>query len=212
VDLDQGAMSIVNPLTAMAFLELAREGQHETILQTAAASALGQMVNRLFERQGFQVINVVRREAQVELLKGEGARVILNSSDPQFDQQLKETCRQFQPRLAFDAVAGPLTMRLLEAMPRHSKVTVFGGLSYKAAEADPRQLIFQDKSIDGFWLTPWLGRKNVIQRLLIWRRAQHLITSDLKCEVRLRYPLEKVREAIEEYQRQMTGGKILLIP
>lgn len=212
VSLEQGSMSAVNPLTAMAFLDLAKEGKHKAIVQTAAASALGQMVNRLFQKEGIQVINIVRREAQVELLKKQGVEIVLNSSDSHFEKELSDTCQKHQTHLAFDAVAGPLTMQVLEAMPSHSKVTVYGGLSYEAAQADPGQLIFQGKSIDGFWLTSWLGKKNFIQSLKFWQRAQKLLASDLKSEIRVQYPFSDAQKAVKEYQRQMTDGKILLIP
>src|SRR5262245_6746813 len=210
VSLEQGAMSVVNPLTAMAFLTLAKEGRHKVIVQTAAASALGQMVNRLCKSEGVQIINIVRREAQMELLKEQGVEIVLNSTDTNFSQHLRDICQQYQSRIAFDAVAGPLTSQLLQAMPSHSKVIVYGGLSYEAAQADPGQLIFEGKSIEGFWLTTWLSKKNFLQRLAIWQRAQKLIMTDLKSEIRKQYPLNEVQNAIKEYRSQMTGGKILL--
>ena len=77
VSLEQGAMSVVNPLTALAFLTLAKEGRHKVIVQTAAASALGQMVNRLCKSEGIQSINIVRRDAQKELLKEQGAEILM---------------------------------------------------------------------------------------------------------------------------------------
>jgi len=212
VSLEQGAMSVVNPLTAIAMVEIARTGGHQAIVLTAAASALGQMVNRLGQSEGVQVVNIVRRDEQVSLLKELGARVVLNSSEPDFGRQLRDTCRQHGIRLAFDAVAGPLTLQLLEAMPRHSKVTVFGGLSYEAVQAHPGHLIFQDKAIDGFWLTTWLARKSFVRLLLLWRRAQKLLSAELRSEIRTRRPLHDAKEAIEGYQNNMTGGKVLLIP
>ncbi len=212
VSLEQGAMSAINPLTASAFLEIVKKGGHQAIVLTAAASALGQMVNRLGRSQGIRIINVVRRSAQVEFLEQRGATIVLNSNDKDFVPKLREVCQRYEARLAFDAVAGPLTGQLLEALPRHGKVTVYGGLSWEAAQAGPDQLIFQDKSLDGFWLGPWLARKNLIQILMIWRRAQRLLGSELESEIRARYPLREAQTAVREYQRQMTGGKILLRP
>jgi NADPH:quinone reductase-like Zn-dependent oxidoreductase len=106
VSLEQGAMSMINPLTASAFIEIAKKGGHKAIVLTAAASALGQMVNRLGRSEGVQVINVVRRDAQVEFLKQQGATIVLNSSEADFDQQLHDACHQTEAHLAFDAVAG----------------------------------------------------------------------------------------------------------
>lgn len=212
VSLEQGAMSVVNPLTAMSFLELSKEGKHGAIVQTAAASALGQMVNRLFRIEGIHVINIVRRSQQVELLKKQGAEIVINSNDSDFDQQLSAACQRYQANLAFDAVSGSLTSKVLDAMPKNSKVLVYGGLSYEPAQADPGQLIFSNKSIEGFWLTNWLGKKNLLQIMLMWKKAQRLIQTDLASNVRKQYPLQDVQIAIEEYKNQMTGGKILLKP
>ncbi len=212
VSLEQGAMSVVNPLTAIALLTLAKEGRHKAIVQTAAAGALGQMINRLCKSEGIPLINVVRRAAQKELLERQGAEIVLDSTEPNFSQHLCDVCGQYQAHLALDAVAGPMTIQLLKAMPPHSKVIVYGGLSYEPIQAEVGQFIFEGKSIEGFWLITWMSKKNFLQSLGIWRRAQKLMMTDLKSEIRRQYPLNEVQQAIEEYQNQMTGGKILLNP
>ena len=212
VSLEQGATSVINPLTASAFIEIAKKGGHKAIVLTAAASTLGNMVNRLASGDGIRVINVVRRDAQVELLRQRGASIVVNSCDSDFDEALRDACHRCDARLAFDAVAGDLTGRVLGAMPPHGKVTVFGGLSFEAVQATPGHLIFENKSVDGFWLGPFLASKNLLQIMLIWRRAQKLLATDLKSDIRAEYPLSDAREAVEEYLSQMTGGKILLRP
>jgi NADPH:quinone reductase len=212
VSLEQGAMSVVNPLTALAFLALAKEGRHKAIVQTAAASALGQMVNRLCKNEGIQAINIVRRAAQKETLKEQGAEIVLDSTEAGFSQHLCEVCQQYRSRIAFDAVAGPLSGQLLKAMPSNSKVIVYGALSYEPVQAEPGQFIFEGKSIEGFWLTRWISKKNFLQSLAFWQRAQKLMMTDLKSEIRKQYPLSEVQNAIKEYQSQMTGGKVLLRP
>jgi NADPH2:quinone reductase len=192
VSLEQGAMSVINPLTA---------------------SALGQMVNRLGRSEGVQVINVVRRDAQVELLNAQGATVVLNSSDVDFNRHLHDACHQYDAHLAFDAVAGPMTGQLLKALPENSTVTVYSCLSHKAPQTNVDQIIFHGKTITGFWLGPWLySNKNLLQILMLWRRSQKLIDTDLKSEIRARYPFQEARKAVQEYTNQMTGGKILLTP
>ncbi len=212
VSLEQGSMSAVNPLTAIAFLELIRAGRHKAIVQTAAASALGQMVIRLSRNEGVHVINIVRRDAQAEFLKGLGATTVLNSDAGDFGQQLRDACRQYGARLAFDAVAGSLTQQLLDALPKGGRVTVYGGLSRQPAHASPEQLIFGNKVVDGFWLVPWLDRMNPVQILMVWRRAQKLLTTDLQTAIRARYSFKDVKEAVTKYVGQMTGGKVLLVP
>ncbi|MCD4685840.1 MAG: zinc-binding dehydrogenase [Anaerolineae bacterium] len=212
VDLEQGAMSVVNPLTAIALLQTAQQGGHHTIIHTAAASALGHMILRLSTRMGIRVIHIVRRDAQVALLRDQGAEFVLNSSDTDFDAQLRELCQQYKARLAFDAVAGPLTGRMLAAMPSHSTVTVYGGLSNEPAQASGASLIFRDQTINGFWLTKWFGKRNILQNLRAWRQAQQLLGDDLKTTIRARYRLQDAPQALEDYKAQMTGGKVLFTP
>lgn len=212
VDLEQGAVSIINPLTASAFLDIAKKGGHQAIVLTAAASSLGQMVNRLGRSGGVQIINVVRREAQVDLLKAQGASVVLNSSEPDFDQRLYEACHRSDVHLAFDAVGGAMTGQLLDALPNNSKVTLFSCLSKEAPKTGHDHLIFEGKSVDGFWLGPWMSGKNLVQIQRLWRRAQRLMANELSSEIRARYPFEEAQQAVKDYVGQMTGGKILLGP
>jgi len=212
VSLEQGATSVINPLAASAFIEIAKKGGHKAIVLSAAASSVGRMVNRLASGERIEVINVVRRDAQVELLLQQGASIVLNSSDSGFDEALRDTCHQHDAHLAFDAVAGELTARLLRALPSDSKVTVFGVLSFEPPQVAPDQLIFENKSVDGFWLGPFISKKNLVQTMLMWRRAQKLISTDLRSDIRAEYPLEEAPSAVQEYVSQMTGGKLLLRP
>jgi NADPH:quinone reductase len=212
VSLEQGATSVINPLAASAFIEIAKKGGHKAIVLSAAASSLGRMVNRLASGEGIEVINVVRRDAQVELLRQQGASIVLNSSDSGFDEALRDACHQHDAHLAYDAVAGELTARLLRALPSDSKVTVFGALSFEPPQVAPDQLIFENKSVDGFWLGPFISSRNLVQTMLMWRRAQKLLSTDLRSDIRAEYPLEDAPRAVQEYVSQMTSGKLLLRP
>ncbi|MEX0289371.1 MAG: zinc-binding dehydrogenase [Flavobacteriaceae bacterium] len=210
LSLEQGAMSIVNPLTASAFVAIAKEGGHRSIALTAAASSLGQMVNRLGRSEGIQIINVVRREAQVDLLKAQGAEIVLNSNEPGFEEAIYDACYEHDNHLAFDAVAGPMTGQLLKAMPPNSKVTLYSALSQQAVQASPGTMIFENKTIDSFWLGPHISKQGIMKTMRLWKRAQQQIPGLLKSEIRKIYPLNEVKEAIQDYRSQMTGGKILL--
>jgi NADPH:quinone reductase-like Zn-dependent oxidoreductase len=148
----------------------------------------------------------------VEWLKEQGATIVLNSSEADFEQQLHDACHQAEAHLAFDAVAGPMTRQLLDALPERSKVIVYSCLSYEGPQAGADHFIFEGKAIDGFWLGPWINDMNLIQILMMWRRAQKLMSTDLRSEVRVRYPFEEAEQAVKDYLSQMTGGKVLLTP
>lgn len=212
VSLEQGAMAVVNPLTAVALIDIAKKAGHKTVINTAAASALGLMLYRLGRQERIEVVGIVRRPAQVDQLKQQGMAHVLDSSDPDFARRLHELCHQQKIRLAFDAIAGDSPQAMLDAMPPHSRVTVYGGLSQQPVQVNAMTLIFEDKQVDGFWLTTWVGQKNLLQNFLIWRRAQKLMLATLKTEVRGRYPLSQAQQAVCDYEGQMTGGKVLLVP
>ena len=209
VDTEQAAAMIVNPFTAWALMERAREGG---VVQTAAASALGRMVNKLALRRGVELVNVVRRDEQAELLRSEGARHVLNSNAEEFEERLNELCKRLDVRLGLDAVAGELTGKLLRSMRKGGTVVVYGALSMGACQADPRSLIFEGKSVEGFWLSEWLKSQSVLTKFLTSRGVQSLLQNELKTEVRARLPLEDAAEGLRSYEREMTGGKVLLVP
>src|SRR5690606_23611428 len=77
--IELGAASFVNPLTALGFVETMRAEGFSALVHTAAASNLGQMLVKLCAEDGIPLVNIVRSEAQVELLKGVGAEHVVNS-------------------------------------------------------------------------------------------------------------------------------------
>lgn len=212
VSLEQGAMTFVNPFTAWALIDIAKRGEHRVILHTAAASQLGRMMIRIGQRRGVEIVNIVRRPEQVALLGSLGAKIVLNSSEPGFDDQLKKVCREMKVRLAFDAVAGEMTGRVLQAMPSRSRVTVYGALSVEGCLLHPGDFIFRGKSIDGFYLPNWLYRQSLVSQLLTAYRVQRLLTTDLQSTVYARVPITDGVKGIETYTANMTGGKVLLVP
>jgi NADPH2:quinone reductase len=208
---EQGCMRIVNPYTAWAHLSIARQYGAHTIVETAAASALVRMVNRLAQRRGVQVINIVRRDAQMETLRRLGAEHILNSEAPGFDEQLRDVCRKLDVRLAFDAVAGAMPARLLNAMPPEARVVVYGGLTAEMIGVDPGDLIFNQRRIEGFYLTRWIARQRPLAVLAMQRKLYQL--GDLThAAIQARVPLEDAQRAIATYQANMSAGKVLLMP
>jgi len=212
VDLEPAAMMLVNPFTAWALVDEAQHGNHRAIVQTAAASALGRMIIRLARDRNIPVINVVRRPEQIALLRGLGAQHVLDSNSAGFDEILRNHCRELGATIAFDAVAGEMSGRIQRAQPKRSRLVIYGALSLEAAQIDPGVLIFEGKSVDGFWLSGWLAKLSLFSRARIAGQVQKLLASELKTEVRARYPLDQAPRALQEYSAEMTSGKILLVP
>lgn len=212
VDLEQAAMMLVNPLSAWALVDIARRGHHRALIQTAAASALGKMVVRLGHRFSLPVINVVRRIEQADELRALGAEHVVVSTDAHFDRQLTLLAGRLRATLALEAVSGDLTRRVLDAMPRGSQVLIYGALSLEAAQLNPAALIFGGKRVAGFWLTDWLRDMSLWERFRVARQVQRMLVGDLQTRVQARVPLEAGAEALEQYARTMSAGKVLFVP
>jgi NADPH:quinone reductase-like Zn-dependent oxidoreductase len=182
------------------------------VINTAAAGALGRMVDRVLRAEGLEVINVVRRPDQAQSLTESGAEIVLDSSSDEFDSELRQRCRDSDVRPAFDAVGGVLTRHLLTAMPPGSTVMVYRGLAEQPSQDNIGDLVFHGKTVTGFWLTRWLPEKNPVQSLRLWKKVQRLIGAELGSEIRDTYPLESVGDAVSSYQAAMSSGKVLIIP
>ena len=211
VSLEQGTMLLVNPLSALAILEIAQRGKHRAIVSTAAASALGGMILRLGKRHNIPVIHVVRRPAQVEWIRGLGGEHVLNSSEAGFLEQLRTLAQKYQATLLLDAISGRMTQQLAEAAPFGSTILLYSRLSEEECIIDARTALIKNLHFDGWFLANWLGEKNLLQILQLSRQAQSLLGTDLGSPVHKRFPLAAAQKGLEMYVSDMSAGKILLV-
>lgn len=209
---EQGAMFLVNPLTAVAFFDIARQGGHKAIVNTAAASSLGRIIERLGKKNHVTVIHVVRNGEQRSILMDQGTGHVLDSSDDGFAGDLRTLSHKLAATLVFDAVGGRLTRVLMESVPSGSSVIVYGNLSGEHPETDHRSLIMESKKLAGFYLADWLKEKGILTSVRSIIRARHLLNTGMTMTVRERFPLGKAGYAVERYLGSMTAGKVLLVP
>jgi NADPH2:quinone reductase len=211
VSLEQGAMLLVNPLSALAIFEIAARGKHQAIVSTAAASALGGMILRVGLRRHIPVIHIVRRQAQVDLVRGQGGEHVLNSSDADFPERLKTLARQLRATLWLDAIGGQMTQQLAEAAPYGSRVLLYSALAGEACRIDPRTALTKNLHFDGWFLANWIREKNLLQVLRTSQQAQSLLSTDCHSVVHRRLPLADAQQAVDGYVQNMTAGKVLLV-
>jgi len=212
LDLHSGSMMLVNPLTAMALLQLARKGKHRAIVHNAAASSLGKMLVRLTAGEGLPLISIVRRQEHVNELKDMGARLVLNSEDKNFSEQLHKLSHDHGATFFLDAVTGPQSGRLLEAAPRGSTLVAYARLSGEAISCDPASLIKEEKQITGFQLGNYLAGQSIPAKLRLLSRVKKQMPGSLSSEIRERFALENINEALDYNKNNRKGGKILLVP
>jgi NADPH:quinone reductase len=211
VSLEQGTMLLVNPLSALAMFEIATHGKHRAMVSTAAASALGGMILRLGKRRHVPVIHVVRRQAQVDWVRGQGGEYVLNSGDADFMEQLRTLVHKLHATLLLDAISGSMTQQLAEAAPLGSTILLYSRLSDQECVIDARTALIKNLHFDGWFLANWLREKNLLQVLQLSQQVQSLLATDLHSPIHKRFPLAAAQEGRETYINHMSAGKILLV-
>jgi NADPH2:quinone reductase len=225
----EGASCFVNPLTALGMVETMKAEGHKALVHTAAASNLGQMLNKLCNADGVPLVNIVRRPEQVEILKRLGAKFICNSSEPTFQADLVDALVSTGATLAFDATGGgKLASQILNAMEiaanksakefsrygstTHKQVYIYGSLDRGPTEFT--RTFGTAWGIGGWLLTPFLQR-------IGFEAAQKLrerVASEIKTTFASTYTKEislaqaLALEEIAVYGKLATGAKYLINP
>ena len=225
----QGASCFVNPLTALGMVETMRLEGHAALVHTAAASNLGQMLNKVCLADEVPLVNIVRREAQEQLLRELGARWVVNSSKDSFKEDLVAALDATNATLAFDATGGgKLAGQILSAMEVsqskkaqgysrygstvHKQVYIYGGLDRSPTILN--RTFGMAWGVGGWLLTPFLQKAGA-QKLQALRQR---VASEIKTtfasgytrEVSLAEALQL--EAVAVYAKQATGEKFLINP
>ena len=199
----------INPLTALLLLQaVVPEG---AIVQTAAGSAVGRLVNQLAARTGRTIINLVRRADTAADLRSQGYRHVILSSDENWQDQVRETAGDEAVVAAFDPVAGSTGQSLLAVLSRGGVLILYGGLSGEPVPASAMQLAGNDLSIKGFWLAPWYARSSAEEKKHVLRGLEESFrTGELSIPVAGIHTLENFKAGIEQVLSPGRLGKILL--
>lgn len=187
VPIEDCASFFVNPYTAVGIIDTALrsnsgKSSKVAIVHTAAASQLGQMLIKLGRIKDVEIINVVRRQEQKELLEQLGAKhIIVTSGDiVVWKAELRAKIQELGATTAYDAVAGDMTGHLMDCLPHKGIVYVYGGLSGNVSGINPLDLIYRKKQLKSFFLASWMqdgGWMSIIPRML---SANKLVNSGLE--------------------------------
>jgi NADPH2:quinone reductase len=225
----EGASSFVNPLTALGMVETMRGEGHKALVHTAAASNLGQMLNRICLKDGISLVNIVRNQAQVDLLRAMGAAHICNSNSPTFMQDLIEALSATGATIAFDAIGGgKLAGQILTCMEAalqkkatqysrygsttHKQVYIYGGLGQGPVELNRN--FGMAWGVGGWLVTPFLQKIGPATA----QRLKQRVATELKTTFASGYAGEvSLVEALDlksiaVYGQVATGHKYLINP
>ena len=212
LSLEQGSMLLINPLSVIAIISIAKKKGSRTIANTAAASALGKLLDKMCKQNGLQCVNIVRRPQQVELLKKSGTQFILDSSSPTFKSEMDNLFKKLNVKIAFDALSGTMVSQLLASLPKGGEVMVYGALSEQETIVPHGRFIFEDKKISGFWLPKWINEQSMFTLLQSFKKVQKFLCSQHEIQIRNRMSLAQVIEGLNTFTENMSEGKILIKP
>ena len=224
-----GASCFVNPLTSLGMVETMRREGHAAIVHTAAASNLGQMLNRICLKDDIGLVNVVRKPEQAALLRGQGAKHVVDSSADDFATALTEAIASTGATIAFDATGGGrLASRILTSMEAaqnraateysrygstvHKQVYIYGTL-----DTGPTELVRNFGfawGIGGWLLFPFLQKLSAEDNARLRKRVVDELTTTFASHYSEQVSLAGMlgAERIAVYAKRATGEKFLVVP
>ncbi|MGP9810788.1 zinc-binding dehydrogenase [Rhodopseudomonas sp. NSM] len=226
----EGASCFVNPLTALGMVETMRREGHKALVHTAAASNLGQMLNRICLKDGIDLVNIVRSEAQAKLLRDIGAKYVVDSTSPDFMAELTQALETTGATIAFDAIgggrlAGQILTCMEAAINRTSsgpysrygsnvlkQVYIYGGLDTRPTEIVRNFGMIW--AVGGWLLFPFLQKIGAADAGRLRARVAAEIKTTFASHYTQVVSLQEALslEAITVYNKRSTGEKFLIAP
>jgi NADPH:quinone reductase-like Zn-dependent oxidoreductase len=225
----EGASCFVNPLTALGMTETMRREGHKALVHTAAASNLGQMLNKICLKDGIPLVNIVRSKAQADILRQIGAKHIVDSAAPTFLGDLTNALVETGATIAFDAIGGgKLAGDILNCMENalnktakdysrygsavHKQVYVYGALD--TAPIELLRGFGMAWGVGGWLLTYFLQKLAPADAA----RLRQRVVDELKTTFASHYTkVVSLQEALDPaniavYAKRATGEKFLINP
>ncbi|RJF70361.1 zinc-binding dehydrogenase [Rhodopseudomonas palustris] len=226
----EGASAFVNPLTALGMVETMRREGHKALVHTAAASNLGQMLNRICLKDGIDLVNIVRSDAQAKLLRDIGAKHVVDSTSPNFMAELTDALATTGATIAFDAIgggklAGQILTAMEAAIAKTSKepysrygsnvlkqVYIYGGLDTRPTEIVRNFGMIW--AVGGWLLFPFLQKIGAADAGKLRARVAAEIKTTFASHYTRTVSLKEALtlDAIAIYNKRATGEKFLIDP
>jgi NADPH2:quinone reductase len=222
----QAASWFVNPMTALGFTENMKMEGHKAIVATAAASNLGQMLAKICIKDGIDLISIVRKADQVDILKALGVKYVLNSTSETFEQELVDACKATGATIAFDAIgSGDMCGKILTCMEK--ALTAESGAGVYGSSTKKQVYIYGKLGsgpvalggsfglawgVGGWLLFPFLNKAGPdVAKRMKERVAAEITTifaSSYVKEVSLAEAVDP--ETVKLFSKQATGEKVLI--
>jgi NADPH2:quinone reductase len=189
---------IINPLSALYLIEIAKKHNAKAIIHTAASSNVGKWLSVLAKREGIHSTSIIRNSQHTEELKALGADVVIDSSAENYEEVLKANIKEHKPTVVFDALCGNKPVKILEQMPEKSMLVCYGVLEGTELTGIQFSSLFGRKVITSFMLGPDALFKQ--PHAVTNEALNKLYGLNILVDEQLQYiPLEKGDSLIEEW-------------
>ena len=212
-DPKQLAMLTVNPPTASLLLgEFVNLQPGDWVIQNGANSGVGSYVVQLAKLRGLRTVNVVRRDSAVECVRAQGGDVVLVDGDD-LTGRVKGATDGANIKLGIDAVGGKSALRLAGTLAESATIVNYGALSGEPCIVSPRELVFRDVTLKGFWLARWFRTApQSKQYALLTELAGLIAAGKLSAPIQATYDIAQIKEAVAAAAAGERQGKILIVP
>jgi len=212
-DPQQLAMLTVNPPTASLLLgNFVDLKPGDWVVQNAANSGVGSYLVQLARQRGLKTVNIVRRESAVAGVEALGADVVLVDGED-LAARVKAVTHGASIKLGVDSVGGSATLRLAACLGEGGIVVNYGALSGDACKVSPRELVFRDITLKGFWLARWFRITPAAQQHALLAELAGLIAAGkLKAPIQATYDLMQIKQAVAAAAAGERQGKIMIVP
>jgi NADPH2:quinone reductase len=225
----EGASAYINPLTALGMVHTMRQEGHTALVHTVGASNLGQMLNRICLQDGIGLVNIVRKQEHVDLLRSQGALYVCDASNHNFIDELTAALEETGATLAFDAIGGgKLAGQILQCVEKvlvgktneysrygsgiHKQVYIYGGLDGNPVEL-PRN-IGMAWGVGGWLVFPFLKTIDPKDLEKMYERISSELTSTFASHYTEQVSLAQALslDAVKRYKQHTTNTKFLITP
>ncbi|KAL4507235.1 hypothetical protein ABPG72_002028 [Tetrahymena utriculariae] len=216
VDLKKAsAACYVNPLTVAGMLELIKKNNPKAIINTGAGSSIGRMLYQGCKSLNVEVVNIVRNKQKAETLKKElGAEHVLSTEDVEsFRTEFQNVAAKLQATVCFECVGGSITGVIFNALPPNSTLYVYGTLSGQdISGVNGVQVRWANKKIKGYLAYTWFEKLTEDERNRVHSFISQNLNTIFSANIQGEFPLSQTKEAIEHFSKDMSAGKVILIP
>lgn len=212
VPVASAASGIINPLTVLGFIHNYRKNGYKGIIHTAAASSVGRMLNRLCQTEKIPLLNVVRRKEQADLLKAEGAELVIVTEGDWYASYSEKVKTAGFDVLFNNLGGGKVVEKLIEGLQLPASVYTYGTLTNDPFTL-PRSaawLFLCGLKLDGYTMLKEWATFTAEEKKAVADKYSQYLKGDLATKTSKEYHFKDIKQALEASKTKATQGKVLL--